>query len=826
MAIFQGEEIVPVTTVDGRTLQLPRSLAGMIPASMLPAPSSNTLGGVPGEPAPIDVPAMSAPPMPAPTPTPAPDGVVEAVEPDIVPVDMAPEVVTANPKRVQKMRAQKAAYDATPEGKQAAAQKTQAAAQQAQADAVNAQINVDVATNDLLHGAMVERNAALANAEQARNEEMLTRAQEQETKMNEVVGYRKKIENTKIDRNLDHPIMTAIGAALVGIGQGMKNEKITTLEIIHNAIDRKVAAQEADLDRMAKVYGMAKDDLEMLKEKSKNRLEFHNAMIAAETNKAIRVVEEMTARSASDKTRANGQAMIAELQARAADKTMEATRWGLEYGQRDQAERNQNSRFYSDLKFRKKQHTDDMQIKREQIAADMAKALANTKATGDAERYKLQLEAAKEARQFGVRGMDGEFYLSPEGRAQMAQAKALEDEAAKLESNPDVMARSIASDKIKAMRDKAAVMRGEAQTFGTIKAHNETEAIAVSNMISSGQSVVQLIDEIKQISDKARRGLISRDEAQVALRAKFELLKPGLKEAWQLGAWDKGASGLTDKVIGLDPSSDWNAGTLAVIVHRKMFEDPKAFQQGLDSVATDLENKARNKLVGLGTKFGAGESVLQRTSTPEASASAASLTQARSGMEATVDAESTSTFSKTMRAGWYPLSPSHAQEAENSQSTKYVGLSKAQEAPFEERLRAYKSGDKRAGEELVAIAAEAAQNRPDLAVPLLHNLREHARKLYDVARGAVPKGGEVDKQMAYEESIQTGPAITPTDMLARTVLGSLKADGTIGDTTGYADLATRAGEGDAVAKKAILKIAEQSGINKTLPRGSVFRGGN
>lgn len=836
MAIYEGEEMVPVTTPDGRTISVPRSLSGMAPQQQIMAPPGP---GVPGAPpmgsapinmpsVPVEEPDMFAERAPGEAP---PTGIVEMGDPEVTPVKMmAPEVIRANPQRMNKMRKQQAAQAASPQGQIGAARGEQQAAVKDQVDAITAMSDVDAATDDLVHGALVERNAALTKAENDRNAEMAARAAEQEKKMNEVVGLRKKIEGTKIDRKADHPILAAIFAALAGIGSAMKGEKVDTLEILNNALDRKVAAQQADLDQMGKIYGMTKEEIEMLKEKSKNRLEFHNAMIAAETNKAIRTIEEFTARSASEKTRANGQMLIAGLRERAADKTMEATRWGLEYDQRAKAEQNQNSRFYSDLGFRKKQHADSMQIRREEIAADMAKALANTKATGSVEEYKMQLEAAKEARQFGVRDMNGDLYLSPQGRAKMEEAKALEAEAEKLSANPDVMARSIASDKIRAMRDKAAVLRGQASTFDTVKAHNETEAVAVSNMISSGQSVVQLIDDIKQISDKAGRGLISRDQAQVELKAKFNLMKPGLKEAWGLGAWDKGAGGLVESIIGADPSSDWNAGVLGMVVAKKMYENPKSFQEGLDSVAKDLESKAKNKLVGIGAKFGTDETVLQRATAPVISDSAAALSGTRSGTELSKNAEQVGVVGKAARAVGYPFSPSHAEEAANAQSVRYVGLSKDQEAPFEERLQAYKKGDKRAGDELVALVSEAAKSgRADQAIPLLHNLRDHAPKtLYQAARAALPKDSDVDKQMAYEENMQIAPAVTPPGMLFQQVLGSIKADGTVGDTSGMAEivkLSTNPGPHQEQAKKAFAEIVKQSGHNKSLPRGSIFNKG-
>jgi hypothetical protein len=801
MALFEGEDMVDVTTPDGRTLTLPRSI---VPASMLPqqiaAPPQAPLG------APVAPPTELAPPtLPTPEAPPQSPGVVEMGEPDVYPVGSLSTVEMGEPtvkntRQLAKDAKAKAAYNASPAGKQAAAQGVQAQADNEVREAMLDEVTVEAATNDMLAGAREQHNAEIAKAELARTEEMRENVAAQDKKMSEVITLRKKIEGTKIDRTADNPVALAIFAALAGLGSGMKGEKVNTLDLIYQAIDRKVAGQEADLDRMGKVYGMTRDEIEMLKEKSKNRLEFHNAMVAAETNKAIRTIEEITARSASARTIANGKMMIAQFEQRAADKSMEAMRWGLEYDQKATAEKNQQGRFYSDLKFRKDQHKDNLQIRREDIAADLAKALAADRAAGKNDIYKMRQEAIKENRQFGVRDMNGDFYLSPEGRAKVSEAAKLEAEAAKLESSDSTLAsKAMAMNKAQLLREKAAVLRGDAN--------------------SSGQSVVQLIDEIKIISDQAGRGLLTRDEAQVALRAKFNQLKPGLKEAWQLGAWDKGSAGLVAEIIGADPSSEWNAGALGAFVSQKMYENPTAFHAGLDSVAKDLEGRAKNKLAGLGTKFGEGELVFQRAEKPiPPSESAAKLQSSYSGTEQSRIAETRADkFAMRDPSTGKVIAPSAREVPE---SVRYLGLSKEQEAPFEERLQAYKKGDPRAADELVGLVADAAKKRPDQAIPLLHNLREHAPKLYPAARAAVPKDSEVDKQMVFEENNHIGTATLPTDMLVSGVLRSINTEGKVTDQEGYRDLVVRSANGDAIAKRALLDIVNQSGVNKTLPRGN------
>ncbi len=844
MAIFQDEEMVSVTTPDGRVHTLPKSI---VPASLMPqqiapsgVPDSGTGIPVPG--APVMRPDEAATPaLPAPDTGP----IVEEGDPDITPVTvMEPEVIAANPKRVAKARATQAARAASPAGQQAADQARQEQAAGAVAETMYEQGDLQAAEDAVVADSYKTRNVKLNELELTRQQDMQAELDAQDKKRGQIESMRSKIEKTKINREADHPVMAAIFAGLAGLGSAMKGEKVDTLDILYRAIDRKVAAQEADLDRMAKVYGMSRDELAELKERSKSKLEFHNTLIAGETAKAIRHLEEITARSASEKTKANVKRMVAELQQRVVEKQTEAMRWGLDYAQKEKAERNQNNRFYADLGFRQRQHADNIQIDRERIAADLQKALAADKARGDESMFKFRMEMDKEARQLGVRDMKGDLFLTPAGQQKMLQAEQLEKEAAALEQNPDPMARSIASGKIELLRQKAAIMRGDARSLDVVKAHNDTEAVTTSNMISSGQSVVQLVDGIKQLSDQAGRGLISRDDMQVKLRAMFEQLKPGLKEAWQLGAWDKGSAGLVEKVIGADPTSEWNAGILGMAMQQKMYENPKAFQQGLDSIVEDLERKAQNKLIGLGVKFGKGETVLRRSEAPAFSEDATKLSQARSSVELTKDAEArldrggpaTSMYvlAESIRAG-REMTTGEAKAAAadrataGSQSTKYVGLSKDQESPFGNLIKRHKGGDAGATRELVDIATSYAEKRPDLARPVLSNLREHAPEAYRLARQAIRPDSELGQSLEQADKLEIGAASENPVVLINGVRNSIGRDGKIGDIVGFKRLTTLATDPKTdpatkqMATEAVFDIITRSQHNQALPAGSVFK---
>lgn len=861
MPLYEGDELVPVNTPDGRTLMLPRSA---VPggAQIGPAPIAFGVAGGPNAgPSAIDVPSSvtdgQIPGGYEQTPDAGmmdvtlKDGRVVSVPAGEAPVQNSPDYkagtidisklkkqqvadkakAAADAKKQAKAGKAAAAYAASPAGQLGAAQGQQNAAQGNEQAAVFEAADLEAATQDVVAGAVEQRNKQLDTLFTNRANEMNELAQAEDAKMQEIVGMRKKMASKKIDRDLDHPVLVGIFAALAGLGSAMKGEKVETFELINKIIDRKVAAQEADLDLMAKTYGMTREELGDLKEKSKRKLEFHNTMIAWETDKAVRQIEEITAKSASEKTKANAKILIAQLQQRAADKTLEATRWGLDYDQKERHQKEQTATSRYGIAVQDRHNRANEQIQREGQYLDYQKALAADRAKGDIETYKARMEVQGAVQKTGLRDMNGDLFLTPQGRAKMTQADVLEKQAAELEAKykNDPMGSSVKAGQVQRLRDQAAVYRGDAQTFDVVKAHNDTEAVQVSSMIASGQSVVQLIDDIKAVSDQAGRGLISRSAAQAKLQSMFQQLKPGLKEAWQLGAWDKGSAGLVETIIGADPSSDWNAGALGSLVAQKMYEDPNSFKGRLDSVAEQLEVNAKNRLVGLGTKFGKEESVLRRAKevpvTPEDEMSR-NLTQKRSGVELTKNAEEVGTVGKAARAVGYPFSPNHKEEAENAQSMKYPGLSKDQDDAFGGLVATYKKGGpagQRAGEELVAKVVNAAKDRPDLAVPLLHNLRDQAPGLYTAARAGLPKDSDVDKQMVYEEQNRAAQQPMPVADVTHWVIATMREDGTITDQDGWRELGRRAGTGDAEAKKAMAEVIKASNTRKTLPKGSVFR---
>lgn len=849
MALFEGEDLVDVTTPDGRTLKLPRTVvpAGMMPPQPPPEPQSGPVdftdptvySSIPEQPVPSVTAGMTIAPdgsvtqPPAPVETPAPPR--EIPMPKVAVPSTPAEVARANraydQKQAKAAKTQAAAQN-SPQGQMSGAEAQTQNAIDAQKAAAADMSTVEAAAQDILANAQAEHNAKidkhLGDQAAAANAAM----QAEEAKRVEIDGLRKKIAGTKINRKSDHPIINALGIALANIGAAMNGDKSAPgLELFWRALDRKVAAQMADLDLMEKTYGLEKDSLAALKDTNGRRLETFNTLISGEVDKAKRHLEEIAAKSASDKTRASAKMLIAQLDERGAAAHQDAVRWGLEYNQRAQQHKDQMGLGWFNAKENKRQNIASESLRREEMYLDWQKYLGNVKASGDAEAYKAQLKMSDEVSKRGVRDMNGDLFLTPAGRQQMEAAKQLEDQAAQIEEagKADPMGFSVKNGaaRVAMMREKAAQLRGEAQITGAAVARNDTEAIAVSNMISSGQSVVQLIDGIKQIAAEAGRGALNRTDAQVKLRAMFQQLKPGLKEAWQLGAWDKGSAALVESIIGADPTSEWNAGALGAVLGRKMYEDPKAFMGGLDSVAEDLERKAKNKLVGIGVKFGTKDKVLGRTAampvTPEGAASAA-ISQGQTPVEQANglrDAGPASFITDRFR---FTSREDKADAAEQSGSMKYQGLDTGkQEQGFDTLMKAYKSGDAKAGDALVAKTL-AEQARPELATSLAHNLRDYAPDLYVKMRAGLKEGSPLDQQLSYEEKTRIGVAQLDTPMLVQQVLVSRTPDGKVTDQEGFKDLSRRATSGDKDAQRALLDIAQRKSFNDRLPQGSVFKG--
>jgi hypothetical protein len=793
-----------------------------VPASMLPQQIAP--GGVPAPFAPpaAPPPERAAPELMAPDAAPTPlGGVVEMGEPEVQSTAGTGYVSMGQPTvknegqiaRDQVARQQaEAAYHASPRGQLGAAQGVQNDATLARKQAVVDAATIQAAQDDAVAAAGVARDIQIDN----HKAKLAATAQENLDAENKVVGRNKrlleKMANTKIDREHDHPIMAAVGMALAVIGTAYdkKNQSENpAFKAYYNAIDRKVAAQEADLDQMAKIYGFNKEELAALKDHGRSKIEFHNMMIAAEIDKSKRHIDAYLARTASQKTKANAVTMLAEIDAHAAEKFTDAVRWGVDFDQKERAEKNQQSRHYSSLNESKRQHGLDLQYKYDALDQGELEHRMKLNASGNEAAYKARTEAEKEAREFGLKGIHG-YIPTARGRALAAEADKLEAQAAALEANPDAMARSVASDKVSMLKRGAAALRDEAEVE-VIKGRDAKQAGDMSKKVAATQSLQDNIDDIKMLYAKAGRGYVFTDADQMELQSKTHLVNLQLKEVSGSGAWDKGLATLYKGITGGDPTSEWDVGLWNMVLNQERARDPEGFIQMLDSVALNMRRGVTHEVNDNSThdpKHG-GPIMMDdlfttkkagKPNTPVDQASR-DLTKAKSGVEM-----NNAVAPESKRADLKNYGKKLAATA--SQSEKYKGLSKDQEAPFEALLKAYQAGDPLAMDAIVERVRDEAVNRPGLVDPLLRNIQEHGgRKLYVAARAAVPKGSDIDNRMTIEENLRIGVGKTNTPKLVNEVMSTVTFDGKIGDQEGLAELGRLAGKGDPVAKKALLDIA-------------------
>lgn len=851
MALFQGEQLVDIVTPDGRAMKVPASVAQGLQIQQTPA-----AGGVPQAnpmptaqaPTTADVPPDSVTggqlpsaqnPYVLPDTNEVPRNSADFVVPD--PTVAAQRGAPARAKQAKKdAAAQKAvaAAAASPQGQRAASEQQTQGAYGNEAQATLDASTVEAATNDMLGNAAAEHNQKINTYLDQKAAAAQQAVADEQKKNDEILALRKKIASTKIDRKADHPVLAALSIALAGLGSAMQNRytnqapSTAALDTFWKALDRKVQNQMADLDLMEKDYGMAKDELSSLKDMGGRKLELYNTLVAGEADKAKRHLEEIVAKSASEKTKANAKIMMAQIDERAAAAHQDAMRWGQEYDQRDAHQKQQMNLGWAQYGETRRSNMANEQLKREDMYLDSQKYMAGLKAKGDEEAYKAALKQQEEVSKRGIRDSNGDLFLMPGAKGLLDQANQLEAQAQQLEEagKADPLSFGIKGGKqaVEMYRERASQLRGQANQ-NAVLGFNDTDATKVSDLLAAGQGTVQLIDRIKALADKAGRAGIERDAAQAELQSMFNQLGPNLKEAWQLGAWDKGSANLVQSIIGQDPSSEWNAGVLSGLITGKMFNDPQAFKKQLDSVADGLEDRAKNTLIHRGAKFGKDQRVLQRLESVDPNSPTGKAAGSLEGSTVPGQAEkiagsggAAAKIVDTLTIGKGPLSSREEQATafENNQPISTLsryGLNEKQVTGFDSLLKSYKAGNAKDGDQIVASIANNAVQNPDTAVALLRNLQEYAPDLYTKARMTLPPGGPADEQMTYIETSRIGNALLLTPQIMSEVISTMDDNGKITNQDGWKELARRARAGDPDAKKAILEIARHAGVKSAAP---------
>lgn len=299
------------TTPDGRTVRFPPALAQNF-AGLTPEPDPNDTGlMVPGGPESMPVPQQ-------------PPGAGVSLPP---PVPVMSEPMPAMPQAAPQQQPPAPQQPAAPKtdadlrqiglagalGAQTAAVDQAGAAGRKLADAQAQEMTA-------MADAFKERNAKLAEQEALRQQAAQEKMQRVQAASIEADRAMKAYADHKVDRSLDHPMLAAISLALSAAGSAMagKSGEVPALGIMLQQMDKKVQLQLADRAKMKDVAGAKQSAIDRVRQMGDDQIAVYNLGMAGETEKAIRKIEEIKARSGSDQVKANAEIMIGELQGKKA----------------------------------------------------------------------------------------------------------------------------------------------------------------------------------------------------------------------------------------------------------------------------------------------------------------------------------------------------------------------------------------------------------------------------------------------------------------------------------------------------------------------------
>lgn len=635
MALYEGEEMVTVEA-GGRSMQVPASVAaqlGLNPVSAPPpapsmigpgqAPQNETRAESVGQSIPAATPAT---PMPTNwLPTSAIDqGIAQAADPSLgarIDAMVLPEVVANEPAHAAQPKPAPA-----PAGKQAGppkpgqqglggyedgwkAQETAGANQEA---ALQNTADTESIGQLALAGAMAERN-------QRTDKLFDERAQQAQANIDAIAKRNadydaaiQKFANTKIDRSIDHPVLAGVSIALAGLGMAMMGrgaEENPALKALYQSIDRKVAGQMQDLEKTGKVLGYQKDSIERMRGMASDQLAFKNMLIAGETERAARSMEEIGARTNSEvlKARAKEGAMalrarVADLKMAAIDKQNDADQKVMDRKQRDtENKRSVGAQNYATATGYK-MHKEKLQFDREKLDYDMGKAFLDAEKTGNKARAELLGKAAKENSERAVGDKNGNYILQPKGKKLFEEAAKLEEKASQVEKQNPQAAQVMRS---KAEQIRVDVLADEAD--GVWRASSGDAKAKTVAQIASVQQMTNLGRDIQNLALQHGRQWLGSSAGQQVIASKYIGLLMAEKNIDQLGVLSKTDVALLRAKLGDDPSKWDMSKAVAELTDNLVGDDPEGFRKVIDERIADSKKNAAKALRTAGFKGNAGE---------------------------------------------------------------------------------------------------------------------------------------------------------------------------------------------------------------------------
>ena len=392
-------------------------------------------------------------------------------------------------------------------------------------------------------------------------------------------------------------------------------------------------------------------------------------------------------------------------------------------------------------------------------------------------------------------------------------AKKFRDTAAKEQDPARRQALLVRAD---AETNKASVLRGEALSEHAVRGRNAERSDKLQKVLADTQTGLSLIDEIINKRKEFGAQWSIKTNADREMQTKLALLELQVKEAFALGALDKGSEAHLKRITGGDVTKITPGDII------DMLDTAAGTEASLGALGDALEMRARSELGGAMRDPSRLQFKRDRVTPGDVAAKAAfARDTGKTPAEAAAGTERTG-VGRVAEAIFNPLgespAPRRALAANEGGDVRFPSLTKPQADHVELQLRAYKE-NKAADTPAGAAAAEKAAgtllglaknaDRPALTTAMLGVLESEAPELYQRAVESLPA---VDPQIhakGYRDQ-NTPPVPNQKDILERRqmVMGMqpvelLLETARAGDVDAKQELARRAVAGDKNAISAI-----------------------
>ncbi len=833
MALFEGEDIVDVE-VGGQVRSIPSSVAnalGLQPMTM------NAPGDVVIPPAPQAINPTVAPvrdelpanalTTPPPTPPPSQQTVQDILGPPVIETDGAPAIdavsgptgpapVFASPVVTAKQPPagpQPMTQASLRAGGTAAGLNDQQAAIEGQKAAAQKLVAAESAENEALLVAIENERADTAARDAAKDAEHRDQLIKTEQKRSAVGKMVEKRANVKIDRDIDHPMLAAIGIALGAFAQmrGATGNENVGLKALFASIDRKVAGQMQDLENDDKTIALMKDGLIDFRTETTDKLARRDALTAAAQRQYAITIRKIGLASSSDKLKANAEAAAfvldekaATLKVSAADK--ELARMQHEKDQAQAAKQHSQSIGvqYAGLKQAGSHFDQRLAFDKEKEANDQA-ALKNAAiAAGNKAAAKDIDETTKDLEGRGINNIARAKPLMNRKGEEMWDQAAKYDDQAKIAREKNPAAADV-------LEQKARQLRFDARKGYQVKDRDPTAARATSALYESAQGAMTLVDDINKLFDENGQSFINTDGNRAAMQAKSVELLMKMKNVWQLGVLSKVDTTLLTQATGGDMTNGWEVGTFAHNIGLEIGKDPKAFKKRLDSLITGMEKETEAKFKSAGWDGSNPKDLWTREKQPGKTAvdkDTETVLQTKTVAEIKRDDEGGASFKSKEDMASPSGRGGRDREIEEEHAAGSYGFTQVQSNAFGDVMAKHKEGNPQAKEKILQMAKsargqvqEATMERLHVEDPALYAEAQKHNK-YQPSTGNL----ERRKTSADYAAIPTPKvALSAKDKAAQIAVESrssmdLASGYVIGDPAATSELTRRAAAGDPEAR--------------------------